>query len=430
MLATQDAAGERAGGIFYGWVVVGAAFTVLLLGFACSRAYAAFLPSFRDRFHADRTEVSLVFSIMTLLELGLGIVTGPLADRVGPRKTALAGVALATVGLALASRAQSLWQVYVTYGAGVGLGIGLAYVPSVAAVQHWFVRRRGTATGIVVAGNGTGIALGAPVAAVLVDHIGWRGTFVVLALAMLIVGGLAASLIDGSPERRGLLPDGDPPGTAAAAIARVGRQLTLREAVRTAPLWLLFVGGTGASLAIYIAYAHLEPYAQDHGMSAVTGALLVGVIGAGSITGRLLVGLLDARLGRRRTLMLMFAGMTLTMAWWTVATNAATLTLYAAPFGVCFGGFVAMSPSLVADYFGTRHAGAIIGLVFSGAALGAFGGPLIAGAIYDALGTYLPAILIGTAFCALAFVSAVRLPDIARWNETPESAVATAPLPE
>ena len=419
-----------AGGIFYGWVVVGAAFTVLLLGFACSRAYAAFLPSFRDRFHADRTEVSLVFSIMTLLELGLGVVTGPLADRVGPRRTALCGVALSALGMLLASRAQALWQVYVTYGCGVGLGIGLAYVPSVAAVQHWFVRRRGTATGIVVAGNGTGIALGAPVAAVFVDHLGWRTTFVVLALVMLLVGGLAASLIEASPERRGLLPDGDPPRAAGRALGATGPRVTLRAAMRSAPLWLLFCAGVGASLAIYIAYAHLEPYAQDHGLSAVTGAVRVGVIGAGSIVGRLFVGLLDARYGRRLTLIVMFIGMTLATLWWTFATNVPALVLFAAPFGICFGGFVAMSPSLVADYYGTSSAGAIIGLVYAGSALGAFAGPLAAGAIFDGFGTYIPAILLAAACCGTSIFCALSLPHLTRWHEARGADLAVAPLPE
>jgi len=429
MAAGRVATARRSGGLFYGWVVVGAAFVVLLLGFACSRAYAAFLPAFRDRFHADLTEVSLVFSILTLLELGLGVVSGPLADRLGPRRMAMCGVGLSVLGMTLASRAQALWQVYVTYGLGVGLGIGLAYVPAVAAVQHWFVRRRATATGIVVAGNGTGIALGAPVAAVLVDAFGWRTTFLVLAGTMLVLGGAAALLIEGSPERRGLLPDGDPPG-AERARQEETRHISFAKALRSRPFWLLFVAGIGATFAIYTPYAHLEPFAQEHGMSAVVGAILVGAIGVGSITGRLIAGPLDARFGRRQTLIVMYAGMTLAMAWWLVATNVVTLALFAIPFGLFYGGFVALIPSLLADYYGTASAGAIIGFVYLGAALGAFAGPIAAGAIYDALGSYEPAIAFGVASCALATACALRLPDIERWHATRFADVEAPPLPE
>jgi MFS family permease len=429
MAAGSVASARRSGGIFYGWVVVGAAFVMLLLGFACSRAYAAFLPVFRDRFHADLTEVSLVFSILTLLELGLGVVSGPLADRLGPRRMAACGVGLAALGMALASRAQALWQVYVTYGLGVGLGIGLAYVPAVAAVQHWFVRRRATATGIVVAGNGTGIALGAPVAAVLIDAFGWRTTFLVLAGTMLVLGGAASLLIEGSPARRGLLPDGDLPGTERVRQEEK-RHINFAVALHSSPFWLLFFAGIGATFAIYTPYAHLEPFAQQHGISAIVGALLVGAIGLGSITGRLIAGPLDARLGRRQTLIVMYIGMTLAMAWWLIATSVVTLALFAVPFGIFYGGFVALVPSLLADYYGTASAGAIIGFVYLGAAIGAFAGPIAAGAIYDALGSYELAIAFGVICCALATVCALRLPDIERWRATRLDAVETPPLPE
>jgi len=280
-----------------------------------------------------------------------------------------------------------------------------------------------------VAGNGTGIALGAPVAAVLVDAFGWRTTFLVLAGTMLVLGGAAALLIEGSPERRGLLPDGDPPG-AERARQEETRHISFAKALRSRPFWLLFVAGIGATFAIYTPYAHLEPFAQEHGMSAVVGAILVGAIGVGSITGRLIAGPLDARFGRRQTLIVMYAGMTLAMAWWLVATNVVTLALFAIPFGLFYGGFVALIPSLLADYYGTASAGAIIGFVYLGAALGAFAGPIAAGAIYDALGSYEPAIAFGVASCALATACALRLPDIERWHATRFADVEAPPLPE
>lgn len=432
-MAARPTTGERSDSVFYGWYVVAGSFTVLLLGFACSRAYAAFLPAFRDRFHADRTEVSLVFSILTLLELGLGVVSGPIADRFGPRRVTLTGVVMAACGLLLASRAQSLWQVYVTYGVGVGFGIGLAYVPAVAAVQHWFVRQRGLATGIVVAGNGTGISIGAPVAAVIVGAVGWRGTFVVLALAMLVLGGGAAALIEGSPERRGLQPDGDTAEAAAAARlahGASGGHVRLGEALHSSPFWLLFLGGVGAALAMYMAYGHLEPYAQDHGMSAVTGALLVGVIGAGSVVGRLVIGPLNDRWGRRRSLVAMFAGMTVAMVWWMAATNLGGLIAFAVPFGLCSGGFVALVPSLIADYYGTGSAGGIIGFVYAGAAIGAFAGPTVAGAIYDSRGSYVPAIALGAAFCAASMLCSLRLPEARGWRSDRAAALDAMPLPD
>src|ERR1700735_5634461 len=133
--------------IFYGWFVVTAAFAVTFVGFGSAYTFSAFVESLQRDFGASRGSVSLVFSLAGFLYFGLGIVSGPLADRFGARRLAILGMILTGVGLAAASFARDLTQVYAAYGLGVGLGVGCAYVPAVAAVQHWFVRRRGFASG-------------------------------------------------------------------------------------------------------------------------------------------------------------------------------------------------------------------------------------------------------------------------------------------
>ena len=95
-------------------------------------------------------------------------ISGPLADRIGPRRVALGGVACMVLGLALASQARSLWQIYLAYGVGVGIGVGFTYVPAIGAVQGWFGRRRGLASGLAVAAASrpaAGVAVSAPAGA-------------------------------------------------------------------------------------------------------------------------------------------------------------------------------------------------------------------------------------------------------------------------
>src|SRR5438445_7503899 len=132
--------------LFYGWFVVAAAFAVTFVGFGCAYTFSSFLESLQRDFGASRGSVSLVFSLAGFLYFGLGIVSGPLADRFGSRLLAVAGMLLVGLGLAAASFAQSLMQVYAAYGLGVGLSMGCAYVPAVGAVQRWFLRRRGLAS--------------------------------------------------------------------------------------------------------------------------------------------------------------------------------------------------------------------------------------------------------------------------------------------
>jgi MFS family permease len=101
---------------------------------------------------------------------------------------------LTGLGLMAASAARNLTEVYAAYGLGVGLGLGCAYVPAIGAVQRWFVRRRGFASGLAVSGIGVGTLVMPPLASFLIESLGWRGAYLVLgALAAAVGGGLAAS---------------------------------------------------------------------------------------------------------------------------------------------------------------------------------------------------------------------------------------------
>ena len=121
--------------------------------------------------------MSLVFSLAGFLYFGLGIVNGPLADRFGARRLAVAGMILTGLGQAAASAARNLLEVYAAYGFGVGLGVGCAYVPAIGAVQRWFVRRRGFASGLAVSGIGIGTLLMPPLASQLIELLGWRDAY-------------------------------------------------------------------------------------------------------------------------------------------------------------------------------------------------------------------------------------------------------------
>src|SRR4051812_45255822 len=150
--------------LFHGWLVVAGAFTVMLMGFGGVYTFSAFVDSLQREFGASRGSASLVFSLAGFLYFGLGVVSGPLADRWGARRLAVAGMVLVGLGLAAAGQARSLAEACLAYGLGVGLGIGASYVPVLGAVQRWFVRRRGFASGLAVSGIGVGTLVMPPLA--------------------------------------------------------------------------------------------------------------------------------------------------------------------------------------------------------------------------------------------------------------------------
>ncbi|MCC7365190.1 MAG: MFS transporter [Dehalococcoidia bacterium] len=410
-MAGQVAAAEqREARLFHGWVIVGAVFLAMFAGFGISYSFSAFFTSLKEEFDASRGAVSLVFSITTLVYCFVGVGAGLLADRIAPRRIVIAGVGLVALGLAATSQAQELWHVYVTYGFVVGLGIGCIYVPAIGTVQRWFVRKRGTASGLAVTGIGAGTLSFPILAAALIDQFGWRDSYLLLAAVVLAVGLPAGLLLERSPAARGLHPDGDrmPAGTVTAAPAG----LPLRSILRARDFQLLCWASLAMSFGFMVPFVHLVPYAEDHGIARSTGSVLIGCIGVGSILGRVVTGRAADRVGRRTAMMGSLILIALSLFAWTLATELWSLVAFALAFGAFYGAAVPLNPALAADYFNGRNLGAVIGLITAPGGVGSLLGPLLAGVLYDQSGTYAVGIAMagGMNVLAAGFILLMRPP--------------------
>ncbi|MFZ5672532.1 MAG: MFS transporter [Pseudomonadota bacterium] len=386
---------------FYGWAIVASAFAVTLLGFGSAYTFSAFLKPLEREFGASRGEVSLVFALAGFLYFALGIVSGPLADRFGARLMAVLGMLLVGAGLVFAGLARTITEVYVAYGLGVGIGVGCAYVPAVGAVQRWFVRRRGFASGLAVSGIGLGTLVMPPLAAWLIDLIGWRQAYIVLGLLAGLLGIVMSWLLVNDPRERGVGPDGDPLDTANGGAARSGS--TVGEAVRSRQFIGLYAASLACAFGVFVPFVHLVPYALDLGIEQTTAVLLLGMIGVGSTAGRFFLGGLADRMGRHASLVAMHAGIALSLIIWALAGGFWTLALFAFLFGVFYGGWVAIIPSVATDYFGGRHIGGILGVLYTSVAFGTLIGPSAAGFAFDINHSYRLPIL---ASIAVSFVAA------------------------
>lgn len=381
--------------VFYGWFVVAAAFAVTFVGFGCAYTFSAFLESLQRDFGASRGSVSLVFSLAGFLYFALGIVSGPLADRYGSRRLALAGMLLIGLGLAAAGAARNLVEVYAAYGLGVGLGVGCAYVPAVGAVQRWFVRRRGFASGLAVSGIGVGTLVMPPLATLLIETLGWRGAYLALGALAAVLGGGMALLLENDPRARGLNPDGD--AALPGAIPTQTEGAAVSEAIRSPYFVALYAACLVCSFGLFVPFVHLVPYAGDHGVAASSAVLLLGVIGIGSTAGRFFLGGLADRIGRQSALLLLFIGMALALALWLISTNFWQLAGFAFVYGMIYGAWVAVLPAVVMDHFGGRNVSGIIGILYTSVAFGTLIGPSTAGYAFDLTGNYTLPILAGVA---------------------------------
>jgi MFS family permease len=380
----------------YAWVVVWATFFALAIIFGVSYSFAAFFASFAGEFSAQRADVSLVFGLSGGVYFVFGAGAGMLADRFGPRAVTCAGMLLIAAGLLLCSFAGSMSMVYGAYGVGVGLGIALVYTPSIACVQPWFTQRRGMAAGLASAGIGAGTVAVPLIATAAISLLQWRGAMRAMAVGVLVLGVCATWLLRRAPA-------------ASAARSDQVLGLSLRQALRDRRFWWLYLSIVLAAPSMFIPFAHVSAAARDMGIDAASAVGLVGLIGIGSLIGRFVIGALADRLGRTLTLLLMQVSMGLSLFAWFAAAGYPMLVFFALWFGLSYGGIVSLLPAISMDLFGARAVAGIIGTLYSGAALGNLLGPVLAGAVFDHTGSYVPVLWACIGLSALAAAASARL---------------------
>lgn len=404
--------------LFHGWIVVWAAFACMMVIFGVAYSFAAFFEPMVREFDAQRADVSWMFGLSSLLYFSLGVVGGALADRYGPRATGVAGIVFIAAGLVLSSFATDLRSIYVAYGLGIGIGVALAYTPSMGAVQPWFVRRRGLASGIASSGIGAGTLVVPVLASWLIETAGWRAGMRWLAFGTLVFGLVAAWLLDRDPAARGLAPDGAPTsapapvvaaGAARASAAAPLPGLRLSETTRTSRFRWLYGAALAAGIPMFVPFAHLSAAARDHGVGDAESVVLVGLIGIGSLLGRFGIGALADRLGRLRTHVIAQLMLGASFALWWFGASYALLALFAVVFGLSYGGIVSLLPPICSDLFGLRAVSSTIGLLYTGAGFGALLGPVVAGALFDRFGDYDAAIALCVVSSMFASFAAWRV---------------------
>lgn len=401
--------------IFRGWLVVAGAFLVLMVGYGAVYSYAAFADEIMAEFGSSRASISFIFALSGGIALFVSAVSGPLADRFGPRLLATLGMLTVGLGLLVAAMAGDMRQVYLGYGLLIGIGVGLAYVPAIATVQRWFLIRRGLASGIAISGIGVGTALIAPTTNLLSAFGDWHTTFLVCAAMATMVGVAGAQMLDSSPARHGLLPDGQPLPVGAPAMAVRLPGPSPRAVIGMPGFVLVYAGTLLVGLSIASPYALLVGTAQHLDITRPQALSLLTLIGSGSVVGRFLLASLADVLGRRRTILWCCGGVSATTLLWAGAEEMLMFQVFAFTFGAFQGGFIALLPAFVADSFGTRAIGSTLGLLYTSRGVAMFTGPPALTAAFAASGSHALPVFVLAALAALGalLLAAVRQRGIA-----------------
>ena len=306
----------------------------------------------------------------SLLAFAAAMIIGGLwQDRKGPRVVATAGGLLLGLGCLLAAfLGDTLNGLIFSYGIVAAFGVGFAYVTPIATCIKWFPDQRGRIVGLAVMGFGVGPLVFGPLLEALIgkDPTQFAATiprtFLILA-AIFFVGVVGAAQLYQVPPAGWHPPGWTTPVGRAAAVEVTPRQMLATWQFYV--LWMLYFFGTAVGLtAIGEATPLLEEMAKSSALLSAGAAL--GVMSICNGLGRLAWGSVSDRFGRKPAILLMCAVSVLACLGFLRTADSFDLLLS----GLClaafaYGGYLALMPSLTADYFGPKNVGANYGLVFS-----------------------------------------------------------------
>ena len=355
--------------IFYGWWIVLAAFMVAFVysGFFFYD-FTLFVTPIRDEIPDVGAAIEPAFIVATVVGTILSPILGGVFDRWGPKPVVGGGMVLGAAGFAIMGVMTEPWHLYIGLTLA-GLGPIVFFAGGVSATVNWFNRMRGRAVGITVVGLGAGGLLTRPSLYVM-EAIGWRDSFLLMAVIIIVVLLPMAFVLRRTPEEYGMRPDGDAADSADASgvvDAPILYGLTFAQILRTPTFWLLSMLMFLSFWPIGALQIHQAPFMEDAGYSRVAAADAVGAMALITIVGRVGGGWLADTVDPRRAMVLATFLQAVGIAAFALSRPEANwyLILFFFAFSPGFGAIVVLQAALLATYFGRRAFGATQGSLWT-----------------------------------------------------------------
>jgi MFS family permease len=382
-------------GPFYGWTIVFVATLALAVSNGLTTlGIAVFSRSIREEFVAggivpqsEAESMIAAAGYLTFLLAGFfSPVTGFLIKRFSLRSLMVTGCVILGSALLLHSQATSTAMVYL---ARILMGVSLGFVgvlPNVVLVSNWFHRLRGTALGITVTGTSIGGFAIPLIATPLLINYGWRSAMMLVSLLVWIVLlPLVVLLVKNKPEDIGSLPDGasEIPEQAETDLPGV----RLAHALTTPAFWILALCSMAVFYSIFVTSQQFILYLQTPriGVTQLIAGYFLSTLFAVSVAGKFFFGWLSDRFPPQRVMLLCCAVMFLS-TFILFALNAGNAIFFIILFGLGYGGTFVLLQLLVAEFFGRREYGKILGVIVMIETVGAAIGGKITGYLADADG--------------------------------------------
>jgi MFS family permease len=361
--------------------VLALCFSLALVGRGLGESFTVFLKPIAENFGWDRAQIISAYSLTWLSGGLMSPFIGRLFDHSGPRTVYALGLALLGGAFLAASHADQLWQFQLSIGLCVGIGIAfIGNVPNSILLGRWFGPRLPTAMAVVYSATGAGVLVLLPASQILIDHVGWRGTYQIFGIVAL---GLLVPLLL-LPWR--LFSTGSPHVARKTDPDFVDQGWTLLSAMRHHAFWALFATFFFTAIGMYAISAQIVAYLIDAGFPPLQAATAWGFSGVVLLFGMLGVTQLDRVIGRRPSVLISYAisiigiGLLWLLKWYP---NFWLLGAFVVTFGSMIGSRGPLLTATAMKIFRGERVGTIYGTISIGSGLGSAFGSWSGGLIHD-----------------------------------------------
>ncbi len=380
--------------IFYGWwIVFAGSMSQAYTSGAFWQGFGAFFDPIVDHFGWGKAITGAAVSLQRTESGMISPFVGWFIERFGPRNVMLFGVAATGLGFILLSRINNLWQFYAAFAViTVGLSFG-SFLTVTTTVANWFVTRRARALAIMSAGSGIGGLL-VPLIVWFIAVTDWRTGLVAIGIGFMVVGFPVAFVMRSRPEDYGLLPDGSSPddvdsyedrGTSSETEPEAA--FTTKQAMRTQTFWLMALAMGGGQLIISASVYQISAM-TSFGVSRTVAGIVIMSVSMIGLMGRLTSGFVGDQLDKRHVLAVSFAMQFVGTLLFAFVGGIWHLLGFIVFWGIGFGVSIPIRFALLADLFGRRHFGSIMGIMMTFSTVFGVIGPLGVGWMADYRGTY------------------------------------------
>lgn len=304
--------------------------------------------------------------------------TGMIADKLGTARVLIGGTLLYALGLVLMSMANTAWELNLSAGLLIGVGLACSGFSIVYGVigRAFPPEKRTVALGIAGAAGSFGQFVMLPYGQVLINAMGWHTALVILAATVLLVVPLSSALVEDKQAQ-------------AHQFHKQSIREALREACGHRGYVLLCLGYTVCGFQLMFISVHFPAYLLDQRMTPETGMMALALIGLFNVFGSYVWGWLGGRYAKKYLLSLLyFARAALVAVFIAMPLSPLSIYLFAAIIGFLWLGTVPLTSGLIAHVFGVKYLATLSGIAFLFHQIGSSIGIWLAGYLFDATGSY------------------------------------------